>query len=234
MIGWLRGLFARPDPIPPAPADMLGAATRVKETGALLTQSGEHVSNSDKLPHVVISPPPDLWRGGVPIEAIHISKAFEGFEPAPYLCSGNKWTIGYGSTRDLFGKPVTRDTPRITETQAMVMATRDLDNAARLAAAAFPDGLPKRWGAVMVLMCNNMGDITRWGPTLRSLLLEGEWRRAADQLRHYRNAAGRPVLGLRRRRWAEAAYALGMDAAEAKRRAWAEIRHVDDWPALPG
>jgi lysozyme len=174
-----------------------------------------------------------MWRGGVPIEVIHMSQAFEGFRVAPYLCDANVWTIGYGSTRDLFGKPVTRDTPAITETQAMVMKTRDLDQAARLAAKAFPDGLPARWGAVVVLMCNNMGDITRWGATLHRMLLAGDWPAAAHQMRLYRNGAGKPLLGLRRRRWAEAAYALGMDAAEAHRRAWAEIKHVDDWPALP-
>jgi lysozyme len=221
MIAWLLSLF-RPAPapeplphvvieragdaIPPAPSDTLGAATL---------------------------PPEPLWRGGVPIEAIHFSHAFEGFRGEPYLCPANVWTIGYGSTSDLFGKPVTRDTLAITETQAMVMATRDLDQAARLAAAAFPDGLPKRWGAVVVLMCNNMGEITRWGPTLHKQLLAGQWREAAHQMRLYRNGAGKPLLGLRRRRWAEAAYALGMDAEEARRRAWAEIQHVDDWPALP-
>ncbi|HEV7455172.1 MAG TPA: hypothetical protein VGN96_00230, partial [Roseococcus sp.] len=114
MIAWLLSLF-RPAPapeplphvvieragdaIPPAPSDTLGAATL---------------------------PPEPLWRGGVPIEAIHFSHAFEGFRGEPYLCPANVWTIGYGSTSDLFGKPVTRDTLAITETQAMVMATRDL------------------------------------------------------------------------------------------------------------
>ncbi|WP_207540096.1 hypothetical protein [Sabulicella rubraurantiaca] len=51
-------------------------------------------------------------------------------------------------------------------------------------------------------------------------------------MRAYRNSEGQPQLGLRRRCWAEAAYALGTDPAEAKRRAWAEINHVDDWPLL--
>jgi lysozyme len=221
MIAWLRRLLSpAPEPtalphvvieraadlIPPAPADALGAATLPAER---------------------------LWRGGVPIEAIHLSHAFEGFRAAPYLCPAHVWTIGYGSTRDLFGKPVTRDTAAVTETQAMVMATRDLDQAAGIAAKAFPAGLPKRWGAVVVLMCNNMGAIERWGVTLHRMLLAGQWRDAAHQMRLYRNGAGKPLLGLRRRRWAEAAYALGMDAHEAHRRAWAEINHVDDWPALP-
>lgn len=208
MWGLLRRMVSRPAPVPPPAADMLGSAT---------------------LP----APAPDLWRAGVPLEAVRLSHVLEGFRAAPYLCSGNRWTIGYGSTRDLFGRALTRLTPHITEAQAAVMATRDLDHAASLAAKAFPDGLPLRWGAVVVLMSNNMGDIRRWGSTLHALLLAGDWAKAADQMRLYRNASGHPVLGLRRRRWAEAAYALGMDAAEAKRRAWAEINHVDDWPNLP-
>ncbi len=213
MIGWLRGLIDRRRVSMPVPgSDMLGAAT---------------------LPHVVIQPA--LWRGGVPPEAVQLSHAFEGFSATPYLCSGGKWTIGYGSTRDIAGRPVTHQTPRVDEQQATTMALRDLAHAADLVARTFPDGLPPRWGAVMILMANNMGDPRAWGPTLVSLLREGEWRRAAEQMKAYRNASGRPVLGLRRRRWAEAAYALGMDAREAKARAWQKgfIDTVDDWPALP-
>ena len=219
-----------------------GAATRrvnpkvseSAETGGNPPQSAANPPDGNRsvLPHVVIAPPA-LWRGGVPPEAVALSHAFEGFSATPYLCSGGRWTIGYGSTRDINGQKVTSLTPRVDEQQATTMALRDLTRAADLAARAFPAGLPPRWGAVMVLMANNMGDPPRWGPTLVSLLREGEWRRAAEQMRHYRNDAGGPSTGLRRRRWAEAAYALGMDAREAKGRAWDEIKTPDDWPALP-
>lgn len=197
------------------------AARRVEQPGDKAT-----------LPHVVIAQPA-LWRGGVPPEAVQLSHAFEGFSATPYLCSAGVWTIGYGSTTDINGRKVNSLTPRVDEQQATTMALRDLTRAADLVARAFPNGLPPRWGAVMVLMANNMGEPTRWGPTLVSLLREGEWRRAAEQMKAYRNASGRPVLGLRRRRWAEAAYALGMSAREAKARAWDEIDSPDDWPALP-
>jgi lysozyme len=173
------------------------------------------------------------WREGVPDEAVMLSHAFEGFRAAPYLCSGGVWTIGYGSTTDAAGRAVTRETPAITRDQAETMAKRDLQHAARLATRAFPGGLPARWGAVMVLLCNNMGDIRAWGRTLHRMLYDEEFHGAADQLRVYRMAAGRPVLGLRRRRWAEAAYTRGLDAHDAVSTAWRIVRTVDDWPALP-
>lgn len=174
-----------------------------------------------------------LWTGGVPAEAVEMSAAFEGFRAAPYRDSGGKWTIGYGSTRDMRGMPVTASTQPVTEAQADEMARRDLALAADLARKAFPGGLPPRWGAVAILTCNNMGDMRSWGPTLLRLMTAGDWPAAADQLRAYRNADGKPETGLRRRRWAEAAYALGMDMAEARRLAWSQINTPDDWPPLP-
>lgn len=180
-----------------------------------------------------IAPSP-LWRGGVPHEAVRLSHVFEGFRAAPYRCSAGVWTIGLGSTLDAAGRRVTGDTPPVTRAEAEALAKRDLALAAVRTAEAFPAGLPLRWGAVVILMSNNMGAIRVWGPTLHRKLLAAQWRAAAQFMRHYRNAAGRPELGLRRRRWAEAAYALGMAPEDAVREAWARIRTVDDWPGLPG
>jgi lysozyme len=83
-------------------------------------------------------------------------------------------------------------------------------------------------------MANNLGDIRRWGGSLKFMIDGRQWGEAAYQMRKYRMAAGVPLLGLIRRRWTEAAYASGYSASEAKRRAWAEIKTLDDWPRLPG
>lgn len=184
-------------------------------------------------------PPPGAaalhWQGGVPAEALELSHALEGLRLKPYLDGeGGTWTIGYGSTKDLAGKPVTPTTPPITEAQARAMAERDLQHAATLVAEAFPQGLPPRWAAALILMSNNLGGIRVWGGSLKFMVDHKQWGEAAFQMRKYRNQGGKPLRGLVRRRWTEAAYASGYSASEAKRRAWAEIKKLDDWPRLPG
>lgn len=58
-------------------------------------------------------------------KCIQLIKKFEGFSAKPYLCPAGVPTIGYGSTRDTDGKPITMQHPPITEAQAvsLLMAT---------------------------------------------------------------------------------------------------------------
>jgi lysozyme len=178
--------------------------------------------------------PAPRWTGGPPPpETFDLSREFEGFSSRPYQDSAGVWTIGYGSTRDASGQRVTRATKPVTAAEAQALATRDLKRAADLVSAALPDGLPPRWAAAAILACNNMGDIRVWGPSLLALLRAKRWRAAADRLRIYCNAGGKPLLGLRRRRWCEAAFTCGLSAEDAHERAWRDIMAVTDWPELP-
>lgn len=58
-------------------------------------------------------------------KCIALIKEFEGFKSHPYLCPAGIPTIGYGSTRDTDGKPISMSHPPITEAQAkaLMMAT---------------------------------------------------------------------------------------------------------------
>ena len=69
--------------------------------------------------------------------------------------------------------------------------------------------------------------------TLLRLLNAGNRPAALAEFRKWVYAAGRPILGLLRRRWAEAAVFLGADPVEAWDRAQAEITALGQWPALP-
>jgi lysozyme len=238
LLGWgtarreAAGQPPAPPPAPPAAIPVLAMG----EAPAAAPLPGDTPAGRA----AVAGDPPGWWRGGISAEVLELSKAFEGLSLVPYDDNGDRpggtWTIGYGSTLDLAGNPVTPRTRPITLADAIFLARRDLALGEERARRAFPDGLPARWGAVAILTSNNLGYMPAWGATLHGMLQRHEWRAAGDHLRHYRNQreAGVlvPKLGLRRRRWAEAAYALGMDPAEAHRIAWSTINHVDDWPPL--
>lgn len=49
----------------------------------------------------------------------------ESLSLTPYRCPAGVWTIGYGATRDLNGKPVTRNTLAISHAQALALFDRD-------------------------------------------------------------------------------------------------------------
>ena len=57
---------------------------------------------------------------------IQLIKKFEGFSAKPYLCPAGVPTIGYGSTRDTDGKPITLQHPPITEAQARALLAATL------------------------------------------------------------------------------------------------------------
>lgn len=59
-------------------------------------------------------------------KCIELIKRFEGFSAKPYLCPAGVPTIGYGSTRDTDGKPITMQHPPITEAQARALLAATL------------------------------------------------------------------------------------------------------------
>src|SRR5579875_1622128 len=64
-----------------------------------------------------------------PDAAVKLAEGFEGFRARPYRDSAGVWTIGYGSTRDARGRPVTATTPPVTEAEAEALMRRDLQDA---------------------------------------------------------------------------------------------------------
>ena len=78
--------------------------------------------------------PADVWDGSVPPAATAVVKRIEGFYAKPYddngSLPGGTMTIGYGSIRDAQERPITWNTPPITEAQAEVLLMRDMRGAA--------------------------------------------------------------------------------------------------------
>ena len=179
----------------------------------------------------------DPWDGvTVPEAATTVVKRVEGFFAKPYddngALPGGTWTIGYGTIRDAAGKPVTPATPAITEAQAVKLLMRDMKRAAMDVHARVRTPLRAHEAAALISWTYNLGDGALRTSTLLRKLNAGEKTAVPDEMRRWINQGGKPLVGLLRRRWAEAEIFLGKDPVNACVRAWREIDSLDDWPAF--
>lgn len=126
-------------------------------------------------------------------------RRFEGCHLMPYLCPAGVWTCGWGSTGpDVFpGRPWTQEyADRRLEIDALKFA--------RGAHAACPVLTGDRLCAIGDF-AYNLGLGALKGSTLRRRVNEEDWPAARKEIGRWVNAGGRRLLGLVRRREAEAA-----------------------------
>ena len=183
------------------------------------------------------SPPGNIWDGvTVPAAATAVIKKIEGFKANPYDdnggAPGGTWTIGYGTIVDANGHPVTANTPPITEAQAVTLLTRDMGSATAAVHRRVKVALKTFQAAALISWTYNLGEGSLAGSTMLKLINANTMAGVPDQMRQWIHQAGVALLGLLRRRWAEAAIFTGMDPTTACTRAWAEIKALGDWPAF--
>jgi lysozyme len=145
---------------------------------------------------------------------------------------GGTWTIGYGTIRDAAGKAVTPSTSAVTEAQAVKLLLRDMKRAALDVHNRVRAPLLVHEAAALVSWTYNLGEGALRASTLLRKLNAGEKTAVPDEMRRWINQNGKPLVGLLRRRWAEAAIFLGKDPVNACVRAWREIDDLDDWPGF--
>ncbi len=174
------------------------------------------------------------WDGKVPDAAMAVVKRIEGFSATPYDDNGSKpggtWTIGYGTIRDENNKPVTPSTPPVTEAQAIALLRRDMQGAAESVQRRVNVGLTPFEAAALISWTYNLGEGNLASSTMLTKINSGDKAAVPNEMRKWINQAGKPLTGLLRRRWAEAAIFLGMDPTNACVRAWKEIDDLSDWP----
>jgi lysozyme len=187
-------------------------------------------------PTLAPAPPSPPWDGTVPATATTVVKRIEGFYSAPYddngAQPGGTWTIGYGTIVDADGKPVTPATPPITEAQAQTLLMRDMAGAARDVRQRVQVPLLQCEAAALISWVYNLGVGNLAKSTLLARLNANRKQDVPAEMRKWINHEGKPLVGLLRRRWAEAAIFTGMDSVNACVRAWREIDSLDDWPAF--
>lgn len=143
----------------------------------------------------------------LPAAALDLIRRYEGLRLRAYRCPAGIWTIGYGHTGQVDGRPLTAGV-RITEAQADAYLLADALGHARdiLAAATVPltDG---EYGA-LVALGYNIGWPALRRSTLWRRLMAGDRAAAAAEFARWTRASGRVLPGLVRRRAAERALFL--------------------------
>lgn len=140
---------------------------------------------------------------------------FEGFSPVPYPdpISGNEpWNIGFGSTIDLQGNPITKDTLPITRQQGLDMLSNNVRHLLVEMASVLKVRLTiGEWSAIGSLTYNiGLGNFD--GSTLLKLLNDKDYEGAAKQILLWDHAGGKVVAGLvQRRQKEEAKFEAGIE-----------------------
>lgn len=129
---------------------------------------------------------------------LDIIKQSEGCRLAAYRCPAGKWTIGYGSTRDVYEGEV------ITRVDADERLRRDLwDAEGAVSRLVIPD-LTDNEFAALVSLCFNIGVGNFGNSTLLRLLNSEQMDRVPNEFLRWDHGGGKMLPGLHLRRVVEA------------------------------
>lgn len=142
-------------------------------------------------------------------EGLALIKRFEGFSAMPYLCPAGWWTIGWGAARDLNGQHITAAAPPVTEEEAESLLRRDVGIAERAVLRLIAVPLADGQFDALASFTFNLGAGALQRSTLRRKVNQGEHEDVSDEFRKWVWGGGRKLLGLMRRREAEAALYVG-------------------------
>ena len=126
----------------------------------------------------------------------------------PYLCPAGVPTIGWGSTWDERGGPITMDHPPITLIEAQILLSREVQHVEAAVGKLVRAELTQGMFDALVSFTYNLGTGNLQASTLRHKLNRGDYEMAADEFPKWRKAGGRVLTGLVRRRAEERALFL--------------------------
>lgn len=133
---------------------------------------------------------------------LDLIKRFEGYRGRAYKCAAGKWTVGWGSTRNV------RPGMSITESEAEQRLREDLEDAEWTVAKAIRVPLNDNEFAALVSLVFNIGAGAFRGSTLLRMLNAGDRISASAEFLRWNKAGGKSLEGLNRRRLAERALFL--------------------------
>lgn len=133
---------------------------------------------------------------------INLIKQFEGCRLTAYQDSVGVWTIGYGWTQAIDGKPVAK---------GMVITQQKADDLLKQGVVQYENGvnslvkvqLNQNQFDALVDFAYNLGVNALKGSTLLKKLNTGDYAGAANEFTKWNKAGGKELAGLMRRREAE-------------------------------
>ena len=130
---------------------------------------------------------------------INLIKAFEGCSLTAYQCPAKIWTIGYGHTGKVDGKPIVKGM-RITAEKADALLKADLASFERSVEDLVKVKLTDNQFAALVSFTYNVGAGNLKKSTLLRKLNAGDYLGAAAEFTKWNKAGGVVLAGLTRRR----------------------------------
>lgn len=135
-------------------------------------------------------------------KGVALIKSFEGLNLTAYKDSVGVWTIGYGWTQPVDGKPITKGMVIKPETAERLLKTGLVsyeNDVSKLVKVKLTQG---QFDA-LVSFAYNLGTRALSTSTLLKKLNAGDYDGAADEFPRWNKAGGKELAGLTRRREAE-------------------------------
>tara|TARA_Y100001938_G_scaffold73335_1_gene101598 strand:- start:552 stop:1013 length:462 start_codon:yes stop_codon:yes gene_type:complete len=129
---------------------------------------------------------------------IELLKHFEGCELKAYQDSVGVWTIGYGHTKGIY------EGLEITQSEAEKMLIDELPEYEGYISDKVVPMLQQHEFDALVCWVYNLGPTNLSSSTMLKKLNAGEFKEVPFQMKRWDKAGGQPLLGLTRRRNAEA------------------------------
>ena len=136
---------------------------------------------------------------------IELLKHFEGCELKAYQDSVGVWTIGYGHTKGIY------EGLEITQSEAEKMLQDELPEYEGYVTDKVVPMLQQHEYDALVCWVYNLGPTNLSSSTMLKKLNAGEFKEVPFQMKGWDKAGGQPLLGLTRRRNAEALLFKGED-----------------------
>lgn len=134
---------------------------------------------------------------------LNLVRHFEGMYLRGYKCPANVWTIGYGHTGLVDGKPI-HGNMIITEEKAIELLQQDMAVFENAVKDSVKVPLTQNQFDALVSFAFNVGAGALRKSTLLRLLNQGKYEEVPSQLLRWNKGGGKVLAGLTRRRKSEA------------------------------